>query len=141
MNHHALKSLDRALAEMEERRKRSNRRLTTSPFLLSAGLFLNVLLLVRLVPLVWPALLGGDPEGSLRGWPLQVWRASGFCVGHMPGVVLGVVAASFLSLFLNYRFRVLRPLTWLSAVLVVLVDAGIVWATIQACLQESGVSI
>jgi hypothetical protein len=141
MNHDAWKSLDRALAQLERRDRRSRRRVSTAPFVLAVGLGLGYLLLVRLVPEVWPALLASEPGASLHGWPLLVWRAAEFCHGRQPAVLTGVVAVSVLGLVLSLWLRPLRPVTWLAAVLVVFADAGIIVVTVLACLQAAQVGV
>lgn len=141
MNKDAEKSLKRLLAQLDRRQKSSGRRFTTSPFILAAGLFLNMILLNRMVPQVWPSLLGTDPGLSLRGWPLLVWQASRVYQHHVPAALVAICGLFFVTFLLNYGLRFFRPVTWLLAVVVIAVDAGIVWATIQACLQESGFEI
>jgi hypothetical protein len=137
MNPETLKSLDRALDRLERRQRRSGRRLTTAPFMLAAGLGLGLVLLTTLVPQVWPSLLGSDPAEVLRGWPLRVWRLAEFCQDRQPAIVAAIATLSILTLLLSYSLRLLRPVVWAAALLVVFADAGIVVSTILACLQAA----
>jgi hypothetical protein len=140
MNHASWKALDRVLAQID-RRNRRPRRVSTAAVVLAVGLGLSYLLLVQLVPQVWPALLDSEPGEALRGWPLLVWKLAEFCQARQPLVLAGFVSASALLLVLTYRFRLLRPVAWVAAVVVVFADAGIVVSTILACLQAAGADV
>ena len=141
MNHQGHTSLGRVIARLERRRRRARRRPTTAPLVLAAGLVLSDLLLVRLVPGVWPALLATDPGESLRGWPLAVWQTSGLAGRFQPLILAALAVLTIVTFVLASRSRALRYLTWAAAAAVVVADAGIVWATLQACLMTSGMSV
>jgi hypothetical protein len=141
MNHQNWKSLEQLLDQLDRRSQRSSRRITPAALVLVAGLFLGYLLLATLVPQVWPALLATEPGEALRGWPLLVWRTSEFCLAHRSGILAGLVAVSLVVIVLTYRVGFLRPLVWLLALGVVVVDAGILATTLLACLQGAGVGI
>lgn len=140
-NDRTLKALERELDRLERRNHRSGRRITPASLALVAGLFLGDFLLARLIPWVWPALLGNDPGMLLRGWPLIVWRVSQLCLAHQPGIVASLLVFSLVALWLTYRVRLLRPLVWLAALGVVFLDAGILASTMLACLQAAGISL
>jgi hypothetical protein len=139
MNHQNWKSLERVLDRLERQSRRSGRRITPAALVVVAGLFLGYLLLAALVPQVWPALLATEPGEALRGWPLLVWQTSEFCLAHRSGILAVLVAVSLVVVVLTYRVGFLRPLVWLSALGVVVVDAGILATTLLACLQGAGV--
>lgn len=139
MNRETWKSLDRVVDQLERRGRRARRRFSPSALVLLAGLLLGYLLLGKLVPQVWPALLADDPARLLRGWPLLVWQASVLCQAHESALLAGVLAGPLVLLLATSRIGMLRPVAWLSAVAVVCVDAGIVASTLLACLQAAGV--
>jgi hypothetical protein len=138
MNPQTQKSLERVLDQLDRRARRPDRRLTPAALALAAGLFLGYLLLARLIPQAWPALLANDPATSLRGWPLVVWRLSQACLAHQRPILAGLVASCLVMLVLSYRSRTVRFLVWVAAVGVVVVDAGILVCTLLACLQAAG---
>jgi hypothetical protein len=138
MNPRTLRSLEQMLDRLERGHRRSGRRLSAATLALVAGLFLGDLLLAVLVPRVWPVLLGTDPGVALRGWPLFVWRLSELSVRHQQGILVALLTFSLVTVMLSYRLRFVRLLVWVAALGVVFADAGILLATILACLQAAG---
>jgi hypothetical protein len=141
MNHQNWTSLERVLDQLDRKSQRSGRRITPAALVLVAGLWLGYFLLSALIPPVWPALIGSDPGAILRGWPFFVWAGGEFCLEHPSQVRIGLVIVSVVVVVATYRIGLLRPLVWLSAVGVILIDAGILATTLLACLQASGLAL
>jgi hypothetical protein len=139
MSKSEMKALERALDRLAKPPKRRAGWFSIAPIYLGLGLVLGYILLVRLVPMIWSALLPGGIEQAqhLTGLPAVVWRLSVLFRVRSEGVVLilgGLVGAGFL---VSTLLRPLRFLVWLAAVALVLVDAGILIVTIKTALEAT----
>ncbi|GAC1468532.1 MAG: hypothetical protein NVSMB9_11290 [Isosphaeraceae bacterium] len=143
MNWRSDRSLARWLKELDRRHSRPMRwRFPTSAFVLALGLVLADLLLTRLVPRVWHSLLPGGLEQAmtLQGWPGLVWRSAVFCHDQQGFVQVSIGLSLVLAILLSLAGRLPRLLVWLSAVGIILVDAGILVVTIQSSLRATAAS-
>ncbi|MFO0909429.1 MAG: hypothetical protein U0794_13935 [Isosphaeraceae bacterium] len=137
MNPRTRSSLERMVDQLERSQRRSSRRITPASLALVAGLFLGFFLLTRVIPSIWPALLGGDPGQMLRGWSLLVWKTAMVAARYDTVILAGLAVASLIVLTLTYRVGLLRPVVWLAALGVVVIDAGLLASTILACIEAA----
>jgi hypothetical protein len=139
MNPQALRSHDTIVQGMEDRARRSRRRVSTAPLVLTLGLVLADMLLAYLVPMIWESLLpqGLEQADRLGGWPGLVWRAAVFCQTHQRAIPFGIVAAGAVGLLACRLARPLRHLVWLSAVGVIALNAAILIVTIHTSLRAT----
>ena len=100
-------------------------------------------LLTWLVPAIWESLLphGLEDVGRFDGWPGLLWR--GVLISRSrQGIVQGtIVVVCVLSFLLGYRSRIIRMLLWVSALAVILLNAGILYVTLHASLRMSAASV
>lgn len=138
MDPRTIKKVNRLLDQME-RRARRPRRFPTSPILLGIGLVIMELLLTRLVPRAWAALLprGLEQASGFQGWPRLVWNAALFCHRYEQPVFIAIAVVTILGFVVASRSRLIGILIWLSAVGVILLDAGIIVVTILTSLQAT----
>ncbi len=139
MNQDTRRSLDRVLDRLEKQSRGSRRRFSTAPIMLGLGLILGNMNLTALVPMLWDEFLPGglDHAETFRGWPALVWKASILCqsVQGMVWLVIGsVVATGLVGCWLS---RSLHYLVWLSAVIVIAANAGILAITLQTSLMAT----
>ncbi len=139
MNPANLKAFDKILARMERRANRSTRRFTASPVVLTLGLILADVLLTRLVPLMWDAMLPGGVEQAFqfRGWAGLLWSVVLVCRKSQREIRIGIGVIAFLALVLSYRFRSIRVLVWLSAAGVIALNAAILVLTLRTSMAAS----
>lgn len=147
MNRSTQKALDRLLSKMERTARRPRRSVPTSPFVLGLGLIVGNLLLVRFVPMVWASFLPGglDSAPRLRGWPGLVWNLAVFCYARQPTVYLGIGAVVVATLLVGTWLRPVRWITWIGALTVIALDAGILFIAMRtsyaATIEQSGLDI
>ena len=140
MNESTRAALDRIVRSMNRRKPKRPRGFSAAPLVVAAGIVLGYQLLVRLVPQVWANILpGGFEQGAfLGGWPGIVWKAAWYCRLHFATVAVGgfvIVAA----MFLVGRRPITRPIAWLAAVVVILLNAGILYVTMKTGMDAAGV--
>lgn len=139
MNQDSLKSLDRLLNKMERSQKRPRGGISTAPAVLAVGLVVGYLILTRLVPSAWDSLLphGLEQARTFRGWPGLVYRSAAYCHAYPSRVWVAIGAVVVASLFVSFCVRPLRFLVWLSAVGVIVANAGILYVTLQTSMRAT----
>ena len=139
MNPRTLKSIERMLYRMERQQKRGRGKISTAPVVLALALIMADVMLTRLVPMIWSALLphGIEQVATFRGWPALVWRAGLFCHMHQMGILVAIGATFALSCLLGYRSRVIRMIVWCGAASAIALNAAILVITIQTSLRAS----
>jgi hypothetical protein len=139
MNPNSLKSLDKLLNRMERQSRRGRGRISTAPFVLTLGLILADVMLTRLVPMIWEALLphGLEQVATFRGWPALIWRSAVFCTMHQRPVLIAIGVAFVVSCLISFRVRPLRMVVWLSAAAVIALNAAILLVTIQTSMRAT----
>jgi hypothetical protein len=139
MNRAELKTLERMLDQLERRARRPKRRISTAAIVLALGLVLADVLLTWLVPTVWAQLLPGglDQAALLRGWPGLVWHAAVYCHFRQSHVQIAIAALSVFCFLLSYRVHPVRYVVWVAAVGVIVLNALILFVTMQTCLRAT----
>jgi hypothetical protein len=134
---HALDRMDAAIARPARKRARG---FSTAPFVVAIGLILGYQLLTKLVPRVWANILpGGFDQGRfLQGGPNLVWRLAWFCHLNFPVAVTVVGVVTIVSVLVA-RTAWTRPIAWLMAVGVILLNAAILIITLKAGMDANGV--
>ncbi len=138
MNPETQRQFDRLLKQ-SGRSPRRGWRLAMSPISFGFGLAVGFVLLTQLVPNVWQAMLPGglDQARMLRGWPAILWQSSLFCRAHAGSVtMLGALVVGFGLIFGGWS-RALRWLFWVAALLVVFLDAAILFILLRTALQAN----
>ena len=107
--------------------------------MLAIGLILGDLMLTRLVPAVWESVLphGLEQARTFRGWPGLVWHSAVYCHAYPQRVWVVIGAAVVASLIVSFGVRPLRFLVWLSAVGVIVINAGILYITLQTSMSST----
>lgn len=142
MNPYTWKSLEKIQQRIERRERRVRRPFSTAPVVLAIGLVLADVMLGYLVPTIWESLLpqGLDQAAGLRGWPGLVWRGVLYCHQHQRTVQIAIGAAVVFGFIACSRGRMLRFAVWLSAVGVIVLNAGILIITLQTSLRATAAS-
>ena len=133
------KALDRMEAALDRPARRRRRGFSTAPFVVAGGLTLGYQLLVRLVPMLWANILpGGFEEGArFQGLPHLVWWMAWFC--HLRFAV--VLLASCLIVGTSFalgRGPLTRPMAWLMAVGVIVLNAAILLIALRTGMIANG---
>lgn len=114
-------------------------RFSMAPIMLGLGLALAYALVSRLVPMVWSSMLPGglNQASTFRGWAGLVFAVALEAHRNFVGTV-GFLCAIGAAGFLIATFaRPLRPIVWLMAVAVIMIDAGIVYVTLRAAVEAT----
>ena len=133
------KALDRMEAALDRPARKSRRGFSTAPIVVAGGLTLAYQLLTRLVPALWANILpGGFEEGARsRGLPFLVWQMAWYCHLRFP-VVLVVSGLIVVFSFGFGRNPMTRPLAWLMAVAVILLNAAILFIALRTGMAANG---
>jgi len=131
------RKLDRLLTRLERSGRRPRSRFPLAAIYLTLALILGYQLLVRFVPMVWASLLPGGlaQAESFRGWPGLIYRLGWICHHHFQQVLLVLGGISLAGFVLSRGPWPARAMVWLTAVGLVLVDAGIVFVAIMTCVN------
>ncbi len=134
-------ALDRAIRSMERASNRKRRRVSTAPFVLGLGLTLGYLLLTKLVPRAWAALLPGGllqaQRFPARSWPGLVLRLALWCHQHFATTMIVIGVVVFVAILLSRLSTLSRWLVWLLSVAVIGLDAGIIYVTLRTALEAT----
>lgn len=137
MNPRTLKSLDRALARMEKRQRQGPRRFPKSAITLVLALLVGHQLLARLVPMVWATAWREGGWGGFGPFRQTVWQVSTIMQGRDAMILWAIGAIGILSLLLGYRSMMIRRLLWIASVVVILLNAGILFSTFRTSLEAA----
>lgn len=138
MSRQSLDRLNRVLDRLERRAQRPARRFSGAPVALGLGLALGYVLLVQLVPRVWPSVMTEAFNLHWGGWPAWIWRLSMWCQTHPRQALGGIAGLSALLFGLGYYRRSVRLASWLAALAVVAADAAVVALTLFASWNAAG---
>ncbi|MGE3818732.1 MAG: hypothetical protein AB7I30_04805, partial [Isosphaeraceae bacterium] len=108
---------------------------------LSLGLLVGHQLLARLVPKVWSAAWYEGTWRSFGSFRRMIWQLSTLVQGRDTSILWGIAALALVTLVLGYRSAMARRLLWVSSVVVILLDAGIVLATFRTSLEAAGTGL
>jgi hypothetical protein len=131
------RALNRLLKKMERPTRRPRGRLSIAPLILGFGLAVMYLLLTRLVPAVWSQFLPGglDQAQQFRGWPGLVWSAAKARYYNSTSTAIWMGGAVLGSMLLSVLLRPLGILVWLAAIVVIGLNAGIVYVTMRIAIE------
>src|SRR4051794_28611003 len=106
------RALDRVLRQMSRPPRVRPSRFSTAPIILGLALGLGYLLLSRLVPMYWSAMLpyGLPQANTFRGWPGLVWALAVHCHRDFAGTMTILGAIALAGFALSTFARVLRPI-------------------------------
>jgi hypothetical protein len=137
MNPSTERALERALKALARPPRR--RKGTRAPVVIGTAVVLAHLLLTRLLPAVWAAVLPGGlaAAGRLRGWPGLVWRLA----TSLPRSPVGPLALGVAIAVIGYAAcRSVPLLRWpfrLAAVLAVALAAAILYVTMATAYEAA----
>jgi hypothetical protein len=112
-------------------------RFSIAPVILGLGLLLGHQLVWKLVPTYWGSVLPGGLERArhFRGWAGLLWVCAVVCHRDFVATIslLGVIAGS--GLLLSTFCRPMRPIVWLMALAVIVIDGGIVYVMMRTAVE------
>ena len=139
MNPRAARSFDRLQRTLDRRQQSANGRVSTAPLVLILGLILADVLLAYLVPWIWDSLLphGFEQAETFAGVPALIWRGALYAQEYQRVVRCVIVALLPATALACLLAKPIRFAVQLSAIGVVLVNAGILIVAIEAGLRAT----